>query len=401
MHFVLELIQNADDNSYETKSAEKEDVEPTLVFLIEPNNITLFNNEIGFKSTHINAICDVKASTKGKHQKGYIGRKGIGFKSVFTMTDRPEIHSNGYHIKFDARSGHIGYILPYWLEDFLTLNKIDAMKSYVKSKIGTQLVEKIGELNTCIQLPLKSESEMQRHKSSLLTNNFNDIKPYLLLFLNRLRNLVIINKNDTHNNELIYHREDLGDNLIEINTQDQTQKWLVVRESLIVPENLKPNSNVESTDLCFAFPLDNLKTAKSFLPKMDVFAYLPLRSFGFSFIIQADFVVPASRQDITQDNDWNQWIAKQIPSLFIKSLEHFKQAHIVFLINKSALYFGEFFVQWRNILNGVYATGIFRVRKSSLFQSKNIKVPIMHEIVNKIRVRKNLPQLFYKMTMQF
>ena len=324
MHFVLELIQNADDNTYETGNSNK-NLEPTLVFLIESNRITLFNNEVGFTSRNINAICDVKASTKGKHQKGYIGRKGIGFKSVFTITDTPEIHSNGYHIKFDARSGHIGYILPNWLEDFITLNKIESLKAYAKSKIGADLIVKIGEFNTCIQLPLKSESEMQRHKSSLLTNNFNDIKPYLLLFLNRLRNLVIINKSDKRQNELIYHREDLGESLVEIQSNHETHKWLVVRESLVVPTNLKPSDDVESTDLCLAFPLDNLRTAQKFLPKIDVFAYLPLRSFGFSFIIQADFVVPASRQDINQDNEWNQWICKQLPNLFIKSLAHFKE----------------------------------------------------------------------------
>ncbi len=66
------------------------------------------------------------------------------------------------------------------------------------------------------------------------------------------------------------------------------------------------------------------------LEKMDVFAYLPLRSFGFSFIIQADFVVPASRQDVTQDSDWNQWIVKQIPHLFIKAFGYFCKQHIEF-----------------------------------------------------------------------
>ena len=105
------------------------------------------------------------------------------------------------------------------------------------------------------------------------------------------------------------------------------QKWLVVRESLKVPATLRPlDAQVESTDLCVAFPVDEttLCSRKS-LPKMDVFAYLPLRSFGFTFIIQADFVVPASRQDVTQDSDWNQWIVKQIPQLFIKSIGLFKQ----------------------------------------------------------------------------
>ena len=46
-----------------------------------------------------------------------VGQKGIGFKSVFRITDRPEVHSNGYHICFDAKNGPIGLILPQWVKE--------------------------------------------------------------------------------------------------------------------------------------------------------------------------------------------------------------------------------------------------------------------------------------------
>ena len=49
--------------------------------------------------------------------KFVLGQKGIGFKSVFRVTDCPEIHSNGYHLKFDASTGPNGYILPQWIDD--------------------------------------------------------------------------------------------------------------------------------------------------------------------------------------------------------------------------------------------------------------------------------------------
>ena len=47
----------------------------------------------------------------------YTGQKGIGFKSVFRITDAPEVHSNGYHIRFDVSSGPMGYILPHWVPE--------------------------------------------------------------------------------------------------------------------------------------------------------------------------------------------------------------------------------------------------------------------------------------------
>jgi hypothetical protein len=70
-HFVLELIQNADDNSYDDGH------EPALVFVVEEHAISLYNNEIGFWNENIDAICNVRKSTKlvnGKHKQGYIGK---------------------------------------------------------------------------------------------------------------------------------------------------------------------------------------------------------------------------------------------------------------------------------------------------------------------------------------
>ncbi len=109
-HFVLELIQNADDNAY------PDTVIPSLKFVINEDRISVLNNEVGFLEKHIRAICDVGRSTKGAHRSGYIGQKGIGFKSVFRITDTPEVHSSGFHIKFDKGSDPIGFILPHWVE---------------------------------------------------------------------------------------------------------------------------------------------------------------------------------------------------------------------------------------------------------------------------------------------
>ena len=116
-HFVLELIQNADDNSYGNGGRGFSNVTPpSLKFVVGERAILVLNNELGFTESNVRAICDVGRSTKGAHRAGYIGKKGIGFKSVFRVTDTPAIHSNGYHIQFDASSDAIGYILPHWCQ---------------------------------------------------------------------------------------------------------------------------------------------------------------------------------------------------------------------------------------------------------------------------------------------
>ena len=119
-HFVLELIQNADDNDYHPhllSGRNHRGEVPSLKFVISGQAITVLNNEVGFSEKNVRAICDVGKSTKGAHRSGYIGQKGIGFKSVFRVTHKPEIHSNGFHIGFDASADPIGFILPHWIDD--------------------------------------------------------------------------------------------------------------------------------------------------------------------------------------------------------------------------------------------------------------------------------------------
>lgn len=59
----------------------------------------------------------VKYASNDKTHPFIPGQKGIGFKSVFRVTDSPEVHSNGFHIKYDASSGPNGYILPQWVQE--------------------------------------------------------------------------------------------------------------------------------------------------------------------------------------------------------------------------------------------------------------------------------------------
>ena len=90
-------IQNADDNTY------LKDVEPTLAFVLQDDGIAVLNNETCFSADNIRALCDIGNSTKKGSNMGYIGNKGIGFKSVFRVgVNRIIFQLNyiyGYHLK--------------------------------------------------------------------------------------------------------------------------------------------------------------------------------------------------------------------------------------------------------------------------------------------------------------
>ncbi|XP_062298890.1 uncharacterized protein wu:fj29h11 isoform X1 [Scomber scombrus] len=296
-HFVLELIQNADDNSYPSEAG----VVPALAFVVEKDCITVLNNETGFQEKNIRAICDVGRSTKGKHKYGYIGQKGIGFKSVFKVTDCPEIHSNGFHLYFNKTCGPMGYILPHWTEDEKPLEA--QLKDFNQQSWTTK-----------ISLPLRSESHQTR-------NLFHDVHPSLLLFLHRLRSITIYNQSEKRH--VTMTRKDLSHNVLEVEHTEGIERWLVVKTTL-QPKKIK--GDVESTELALAFQLGTNDTGSEIVcqpEKQPVFAYLPLRSFGFRFIIQGDFDIPSSREDVDRDSSWNQWLRSEIPQLFLQAMEVF------------------------------------------------------------------------------
>ncbi|XP_062381766.1 uncharacterized protein wu:fj29h11 isoform X2 [Sardina pilchardus] len=320
-HFVLELIQNADDNSYPSA----QDAQPSLAFVLDKDCITILNNECGFQEKNVRAICDVGQSTKGKHTYGYIGQKGIGFKSVFKVTDCPEIHSNDFHVRFDKNSGPMGYILPHWVDEE---RPVTANAPEICHKSWT----------TKILLPLRSESLQTR-------NLFRDVHPSLLLFLHRLRSITIFNQTDGR--LVTMSRQDLSHNILEVRHTGGLERWLVVK-SMLHPKKIK--EEVESTELAMAFCLSDGPSSSSSSSSTDaplqprqqnVFAFLPLRSFGFRFIIQGDFDIPSSREDVDRDSSWNQWLRSNLPQLFMEAMDVFSK-HPEFTGLKGLCYFLQF-----------------------------------------------------------
>ena len=62
------------------------------------------------------ALCNLGTSTKSA-DVNTIGSKGIGFKSVFMVSDRPRVKSGDYSFQFDTvKHGRLGYVVPEWVE---------------------------------------------------------------------------------------------------------------------------------------------------------------------------------------------------------------------------------------------------------------------------------------------
>lgn len=84
---------------------------PRLSFHLSSTEILVVNNEAGFTEADVRALCNVGSSTKAK-AVGFIGHKGIGFKSCFGVSDEPAIHSNGFHFHLDAKHKIVPHEIP-------------------------------------------------------------------------------------------------------------------------------------------------------------------------------------------------------------------------------------------------------------------------------------------------
>ena len=86
-HFIFELLQNAEDAIARRKTSHG----PRAVSFDLTNSTLRFSHfGVPFDADDVRGVCGIAESTKDLTA---IGRFGIGFKSVYAYTDRPEIHS--------------------------------------------------------------------------------------------------------------------------------------------------------------------------------------------------------------------------------------------------------------------------------------------------------------------
>ena len=255
-HFILELIQNADDNKY------AENISPSLTISLNDRQARVDCNELGFSQQDVEAICKVGASTKKKDKSaGYIGEKGIGFKSVFKAANIVYIKSRGYSFKFDVTDPvlkDMGMLTPTWT-DFPTLSLPD---------------------HTHILMELLPACDLRSLQIELKT-----LKPTVILFLQKLRRLTINVGDDLH--RTFECEKEVDGSSVTITEscfiQGTIRRNIVLnyvvsrftQETLPVEEK---RLGITQTEIILAFPLLD---GKPHLAKQNVHAFLPLRDFGF------------------------------------------------------------------------------------------------------------------------
>ena len=156
-HFILELLQNAEDAIL--RRGTRWEGSRTVSFHLTQRSLHISHFGSPFNEADVRGICGIAEAESGKPGNlTAIGRFGIGFKSAYAFTDRPEIHSGP--------------------EDFV-------IENFVWPKAAPQMDDKYPD-ETVFQLPLKSDDASGHDE---ISTGLRDLGSRTLLFLRHIEEI--------------------------------------------------------------------------------------------------------------------------------------------------------------------------------------------------------------------
>ncbi len=218
-------------------------------------------NEVGFSRKNVEAICRIGRSTKSGqyHSTGYIGEKGIGFRSVFKVADVVWIKSGHYSFKFD-KSEILGMIAPIWTD------------------FPDPILARPGYTSILLQLSEGYDEEG-------IIKEIEAFDPRLLVFLQKLKHLdITITRPSGQKSSTVIARQDRGGRTndvqyVTLQRNNDFQRYMIIRHPVReLPSDPKRPGYVES-DLLVGFPVtsDGYPVVES----QFAHAFLPIRDYGF------------------------------------------------------------------------------------------------------------------------
>lgn len=251
--FVFELIQNAEDNSYTDALARQE--APFLQFALHLDRILIDSNEDGFDEDNVRAICAIRQSTK-QPGVGYIGQKGIGFKSVFSIAYKVNIQSGPFCFCFEHHRGETGMGM---------ITPVNQDHQILPDNVRTRITLFL------------AEPDKFRDRLSDLT----EIPDTLILFLSKLAKIsVLVKPNEGASSSMSYERH--GNmpgsslKLIQLSNDDEKESLYHVQSRTVygLPAD-EARGDQRRTEVILAFPID--ASSKPVIRPQYVYSFLPVR----------------------------------------------------------------------------------------------------------------------------
>lgn len=310
-HWVLEFLQNAEDASKDKKGA-------SISIQAGKDFLKIFNNGKIFDENDFKTICNVESQKLPS--LGFRGYIGIGFKSIFRVTNRIDIHSGNYHFKFDKL---------YWDES--------KRREIPLSKWPWEV----------LPVEIKPELLPEGYTTGFYAPNLKEIEIFFIsdfpkeaiLMLENIENIDIQTPQSsfTVTKELIpdysailpFGKKDLFVVTKQIDGQKYPEEsnYLVFRKTISVDKEILQDeetervrrSDVTQRDIGIVFQLDSGKNIQPLPSKLaGVYSFLPVEGeqTGMPFGIFGDFIPLPGRDLISYGAKWNHMMCDKLVDFF-------------------------------------------------------------------------------------
>lgn len=317
--FVFELFQNAVDAFGDSAGC------LNVKIAIQNGYLVFMHNGLAFSERDIEGLCDVGNGNKTKDIKK-IGYKGIGFKSVF-WSNSVTVLSGGYSFKFDKE-----YWTDYWDKNWKeSYGAKDPEKRYLMPwqiipiettppDVGIETSDYT--VVTYIRLGRKKNigDKIKRLMSDCQFLLFVSAKNIRMTFWEDGEQASSLEK-ETIDDQVVLSRNGIEDSRWLIYSNDHVEVLPDIQEEMredgYTPLKLQ---DAKSFDLSFAIRVDK---DKRLMPMRDAVAYTYLpTSFkfgdeGLPFLVNANFITDAGRQQLHKDSAWNKLIFSRVPYEFL------------------------------------------------------------------------------------
>jgi hypothetical protein len=235
-------------------------------------------NEDGFTRPDLKAICSIGESSKSARH-GYIGAKGIGFKSVFIAAWRVHIQSGNFSFEFRHKRSDpgLGMVRPIWVPN--------------TEPIPTPLTR------TKLYLHDQGDEDELEHLRTIIAMQFDDLQETCLLFLRKLREISVAFYDEEGKLQRLkqFRKHDIDSHRVSLDTttiidgEETVHRQIYhITKDLVTGIALSDNRDPPKTEqdrrdsttaeVVLAFPLTSEYKPHYSNHRQELFAFLPLRS---------------------------------------------------------------------------------------------------------------------------
>jgi len=283
-HFIYELLQNA------------EDAGATKVYFSLQNDCLYFLHNGGkkFSVDDINSITSIGQSQK-LEDTNKIGKFGVGFKSVFSYTKTPSVHSSS---------------ISFLIKDMLMPSKL--------------LAEEIpGQYTTLFIFPFNNPDKPRKQAYNEVFRLFNKLSNNTLLFLGGIQEINwAVDEQDCNS----IKRKNRGDYIEIYSTSEDSSYWYVFTKKIHI--NTDSESGNFDVKIAYAFDRDNKAIVET---RGGVSIFFPADSevSELKFHIHAPFASTVARDSIVKDNNENQQLIQGIAELCCESFHEMRNNNML------------------------------------------------------------------------